>query len=91
MNELAEKVEVTEVESSTPESTPLPKSKYNGVSFARRVGKWACKVLLNEDENGKRKLKHVGYFDNDYDAAVARNQYIDEHNLKCRKTKLEEV
>ena len=87
-----EAVEMPLIESDpVQELPPLPKSKYNGVSFARNVNKWVCKALLNPDENGKRKLKHIGYFSNDYDAAVARNEYIEANGLKCRKSKIDEV
>ena len=87
-NELLESAE--EAPKAEIPKEPLPKSKYNGVSFAKINQKWVAKALLNPDENGKRKLKHIGYFEKDLDAALARNKYIEENGLTCRKSKIED-
>lgn len=44
-------------------------SQYRGVSWNKRDGKWeaACQI--------DRKKKHLGYFDNEREAAIARDAY----------------
>lgn len=42
-------------------------SKYVGVSWRKRCGKWVAKVRMN------KKDYHVGYFDNEVEAAKARD------------------
>lgn len=73
-----------------PKKEPVPKSKYKGVCFYRKNSKWAATALLNPDDQGKRKLKHIGYYLDDREAAIARNRYIEENGLVCRKTKIDD-
>ena len=42
-------------------------SMYKGVSWDNRASKWKSRIVVN------KKLKHLGYFDNEKDAAVAYN------------------
>ena len=74
-------------EALASEVTPVP-VKYRGVYQQKGSNKFYAVVLLNKDEEGKRKQKYVGSYATQEEAAVARNAYIDEHNLTCRKTKV---
>ena len=49
-------------------------SMYLGVSWHKLKNKWICRV---RDENSK--LKHLGYFENEKEAAQKYNNYICEH------------
>ena len=49
-------------------------SMYLGVSWHKLKNKWICRV---RDENSK--LKHLGYFENEKEAAQTYNNYICEH------------
>ena len=49
-------------------------SMYLGVSWHKLKNKWICRV---RDENSK--LKHLGYFENEKEAAQKYNNYISEH------------
>lgn len=80
-------VKENHVEQIENNSNALPKSVYKGVSYFKITDKWVAKVSLNADENGKRKLKHVGYFKTDLEAAIARDNYIVEHSLNVKRDK----
>lgn len=68
-----------------------PQSPFKGVSFHKPTNRWVPSVLMNEDETGKRKLKNLGYFDSDLEAALAKNKFIEEHNLTAKKAVIEGV
>ena len=85
-----EVVQEAKVEKEKVVKEPIPKSPYKGVSYTRATKKWSAKALSNPDENGKRKLLHVGYFQDDKEAALARDKYIVENNLKCRRQQFED-
>lgn len=44
-------------------------SQHRGVSWYKRTKKWKADCFVNG------KFKHIGYFDNEFDAAVARDAY----------------
>lgn len=69
----------------------VPKSNFNGISFHKPTRKWIISVLLNKNEEGKRKIKTVGYHDDDLEAATLRNSYIKENGLECRPCNLDTV
>lgn len=50
-------------------------SKYYGVGFRNDSGNWRSYVTLSS------KLKHLGTFDNELDAARYRDQYVIDNNL----------
>ncbi len=59
--------------------TPFQKkksSKYVGVSWCRKAGKWAAGVTI------AKKQINLGYFKNEEDAAKARDDYVIKHKLK---------
>ena len=72
-------------------SKQKPQSPFNGVSFHNPTQKWVPSVLMNVDANGKRKLKNLGYFENDLEAAQVRNKFIEENQLTCKPSKVEGV
>lgn len=89
MNEVAETLTtVMEVQESTPEVTPEPIKKYRGVFQRKGAKNYYTTVVLNADAEGKRKQKYVGSFNTQEEAALARNAYIEENNLTCRKTEM---
>lgn len=45
-------------------------SKYNGVSFNKRLKKWNCDIYIKS----KKKTKYVGVFDSEVEAAIIFNQ-----------------
>ncbi|KAK1739920.1 AP2/ERF family transcription factor [Skeletonema marinoi] len=59
-----------------PPQSPIPKragrikeegsSKYTGVSFNKRMNKWQAKIHID----GKNKNRHIGYYENEEEAAV---------------------
>ena len=44
-------------------------SQYRGVSWDKRVGRWLAQCTVD------RKKKHLGFFDDERDAAMARDNY----------------
>lgn len=51
-------------------------SKYKGVCWYKRGKKWRASILL---PNGK--WKHLGYFEDEHDAAIAYNQAVEEFDF----------
>ena len=49
-------------------------SKYRGVCFNKRCGKWSAQH--NKSENGMTRLLHIGYFDKEEHAAIAYNHFV---------------
>ncbi len=45
-----------------------PSSKYKGVSFIKQHNKWRAAIAIN------KRIKHLGYFENEIDAAIAYNK-----------------
>jgi group I intron endonuclease len=54
---------------------PNASSKYYGVSFNKNSKKWIACVYYNNSRN------FLGYFDNEYDAALSRDNYIIKNRL----------
>lgn len=53
-------------------------SGYKGVHFHKqRINKWQARLHFT-DENGKRKVKHLGFFDDPKEAGTAYNQAAQE-------------
>jgi hypothetical protein len=50
-------------------------SQYNGVSFNKKANKWLAHSTINY------KTKHLGYFNNEIDAAKTFDKYARENNL----------
>ena len=50
-------------------------SKYIGVSFHKGAGKYRAEIRINN------KVKHIGYYEKEEDAAKAWDDYIKKHNL----------
>ena len=50
-------------------------SIYNGVCFNKKANKWQTNIRINY------KKKHLGYFNNEIDAAKAYDKYARENNL----------
>ncbi len=60
------------------------KSGYRGVSYQDTNGKWRARVRV------KGQATHLGYFKTSLEAAVARDSYINKHNLPAQKNLLTE-
>ena len=52
------------------------KSGYRGVSFNKKLNKWACCIRFNG------KTKHLGYFVNALDGGIAYNNFVIENKLE---------
>jgi len=50
-------------------------SKYKGVCFHKRYNKWYSRITIN------KKVIHLGYFENEIEAAQKYNDYIINNNL----------
>ena len=49
-------------------------SKYHGVSFVKRTGRWTCSYMFN------RKSIHIGTYKSELDACKAYNEKVVELN-----------
>lgn len=49
-------------------------SRYNGVYYSQRESRWCASVQSKDEATGKRKNRHLGYYDSELAAAEAYNR-----------------
>jgi len=66
----------------------VPRWKYFGVTaaHANKDGTIRYRAHINyKDDFNKNKLKSLGFFNSELEAALYRDKYIDEHNIRTKK------
>ncbi len=76
LNNKVENLEIVTQRENSNQKHLKSSSKYIGVSWKKRENKWRAQININN------KRKHLGYFDNELEAADAYKIALDEHNSK---------